>query len=49
MNYKNDAATRQFFIEQIGKHFRFNTYLRQFTQRNNNEKLTYGDLVVGIK
>lgn len=47
MNYKNDAATRQFFIEQIGKHFRFNAYLRQFTQRNNNEKLTYGDLVDG--
>ena len=47
MNYKNDAATRQFFIEHIGKHFCFNAYLRQFTQINNIEKLTYGDLVNG--
>lgn len=48
INYKNDAATRKFFIEQIGKHFRFNAYLRQFTNKNNiTIGLTYGDLVDG--
>ncbi|HEX4044071.1 MAG TPA: DUF6434 domain-containing protein [Gammaproteobacteria bacterium] len=47
-NYKNDAATRKFFIDQIGKHFRFDAYLRQFTNKNNiTKKLTYGDLVDG--
>ena len=47
VNYKNDAATRQFFVAHIGKHFRFNAYLRQFTQQNNIINLTYGDLVDG--
>lgn len=48
INYNNDAATREFFTEQIGKQFKFNAYLRQFT----NTKLikpgmTYGDLIDG--
>ena len=48
VNYKNDAATRRFFIEQIGQHFRFDAYLRQFTnQKNITKNLTYGDLVDG--
>lgn len=47
-NYKNDAATRRFFVEQIGKHFRFNAFLRQFTNKHNiSAGLTYGDLVKG--
>lgn len=47
INYKNDAITRQFFVEHIGKHFRFNAYLRQFTQIAHIKKLTYGDLIDG--
>jgi hypothetical protein len=48
INYKNDAATRKFFIEHIGRHFRFDVYLRQFTNKNNITKnLTYGDLIDG--
>jgi hypothetical protein len=48
VNYKNDAATRQFFVEHIGQHFRFDAFLRQFTNKNNITKdLTYGDLVNG--
>ncbi len=49
VNYKNDAATRQFFVEQIGPSFRFNAYLRQFTDRKNviDKNVTYGDLVEG--
>ena len=49
VNYKNDAATRKFFVEQIGRRFHFTDYLRQFTNKNNlaNKKLTYGDLVKG--
>lgn len=48
VNYKNDAATRRFFVEHIGQHFRFDAYLRQFTNKNNITKnLTYGDLVNG--
>jgi hypothetical protein len=48
VNYKNDAATRLFFIEHIGQHFRFDAYLRQFTNQNNITKnLTYGDLIDG--
>lgn len=48
VNYKNDAATRLFFIEYIGQHFRFDAYLRQFTNKNNITKnLTYGDLIDG--
>ena len=34
VNYKNDAATRQFFVEHIGQHFRFDAFLRQFTNKN---------------
>lgn len=46
--YNNDAITRAFFVSQIGKHFRFNTYLRQFTNAANiTPNLTYGDLVAG--
>ena len=46
VNYKNDAATRAFFVSHIGKHFHFDHYLRQFTDKNNiTEGLTYGDLV----
>ena len=48
INYKNDAATRRFFVEQIGKHFRFDAHLRQFTNKNNiTIGLTYGNLVNG--
>ena len=48
VNYKNDAATRLFFVKNIGQHFRFDAYLRQFTNQNNITKhLTYGDLVNG--
>ena len=47
-NYHNDAVTRSFFKHEIGKTFKFNTYLRQFTDAANiTEGLTYGDLVVG--
>jgi hypothetical protein len=49
VNYKNDAATRQFFVGQVGQSFHFNAYLRQFTDRKNliGKNLTYGDLVEG--
>ncbi|EKD71373.1 MAG: hypothetical protein ACD_46C00199G0003 [uncultured bacterium] len=49
VDYKNDAATRSFFVKQIGRRFHFTNYLRQFTNKNNlaNKKLTYGDLVEG--
>ncbi|HEX4044430.1 MAG TPA: DUF6434 domain-containing protein [Gammaproteobacteria bacterium] len=48
VNYKNDAATRQFFVERIGQHFRFDAFLRQFSNKSNITKgLTYGDLVNG--
>jgi hypothetical protein len=47
-HYNNDAATRQFFISQLREHFHFNSYLRQFTNKNNiTSGLTYGDLVTG--
>lgn len=47
-HYNNDAATRQFFISQLGESFHFNAYLRQFTNINNiTSDLTYGDLVTG--
>ncbi len=40
--------TRKFFVENIGPHFHFNAYLRQFTNKDNmNNKLTYGDLIDG--
>ena len=47
VNYKNDAVTRAFFVSKIGRHFRFNAYLRQFTEKKNllSKNLTYGDLV----
>jgi hypothetical protein len=49
IHYKNDAVTRDFFLEQIGSHFRFNDYLRQFCSKTSeeNSKFTYGDLVKG--
>lgn len=48
INYKNDAATRQFFVDHIGQHFHFDAYLRQFTKKNNITKgLSYGDLING--
>ena len=48
IHYKNDAATRLFFEDHIGPHFRFNAYLRQFTSQDNITKnLTYGDLING--
>ncbi|HVE44887.1 MAG TPA: cytoplasmic protein [Gammaproteobacteria bacterium] len=48
VNYKNDAATRLFFVKHIGQRFRFDAYLRQFTNQNNITKnLTYGDLING--
>lgn len=47
-NYKNDAITREFFIKEIGGKFKFNAYLRQFTNpKNIQENMTYGDLVEG--
>ena len=51
VNYRNDAATRKFFVEQIGSSFHFNSYLRQFTSDlfKGKEDLTYGDLVEGCK
>lgn len=49
-NYRNDTATRDFFIAHLGKTFRFNTYLRQFTNKANiTPGLTYGDLLEGWK
>lgn len=48
VNYKNDAKTRDFFVSQIGAHFHFTSYLRQFTNTDNiTPNLTYGDLVDG--
>ncbi|MES2614190.1 MAG: DUF6434 domain-containing protein [Bdellovibrionota bacterium] len=49
VNYKNDTNTRKFFIEQIGSHFHFNSYLRQFKSESflKDKELTYGDLVEG--
>ena len=48
INYKNDAKTRSFFEKEIGTHFRFNAYLRQFAKNSNKDSnLTYGDLVKG--
>jgi len=48
VNYKNDAKTRNFFEKEIGTHFRFNSYLRQFAKNSNKDSnLTYGDLIQG--
>ena len=33
VNYNNDAETRKFFVKQIGHKFKFNAYLRQFTNK----------------
>lgn len=45
-NYYNDSETRKFFIELIGKKFKFNAYLRQFTDPVNIlPNMTYGDLI----
>lgn len=50
VNYRNDAATRDFFTAHLGKSFRFNVYLRQFTNKANiTPGLTYGDLIAGWK
>jgi SAP domain-containing new25 len=47
-NYSNDAETRSFFVENIGKKFKFNAYLRQFTNPGNIlPNMTYGDLIEG--
>ncbi len=46
VNYNNDAATRAFFIQEIGPHFRFNAYLRKFST-GTHPHLTYGELVAG--
>jgi hypothetical protein len=47
INYKNDAKTKAFFVSQIGEHFHFNEYLRQFAKTFNDGSLNYGDLVYG--
>lgn len=48
VNYKNDAKTKQFFVNAIGSSFHFNTFLRQFAKMPNMDgSLTYGDLVDG--
>ncbi len=47
-NYNNDAETRKFFVEHIGKNFKFNSYLRQFTDPDKIlPNMTYSDLIVG--
>ena len=47
-NYNNDAKTRRFFVEHLGEKFKFNSYLRQFTDPGNIQpNMTYGDIVDG--
>jgi len=48
-NFSNDTKTRIFFMQQVGKNFRFNEYLREFAKRDltNNSQITYADLVKG--
>lgn len=47
-NYNNDANTRRFFVEHLGDKFKFNAYLRQFTNNNNiRPNMTYGELIEG--
>lgn len=47
-NYNNDSETRKFFVEHLGEKFKFNSYLRQFTDPDNIQpNITYGDLVNG--
>lgn len=48
VNYNNDALTRAFFVQEVGPHFRFNAYLRQFS-KTPQPHLTYGDLVTGYR
>ncbi len=48
LNYNNDAKTRNFFVSHIENKFKFNAYLRQFTNKTNiKPNMTYGDLVDG--
>ncbi len=48
VNFKCDAKTREFFIREIGQHFKFNDYLRQFIKTPDLDgSLTYGHLVAG--
>ena len=47
-NYYNDSATRKFFVDHVGSSFRFNKYLRQYSDKKNIPPgLTYGDLIKG--
>lgn len=47
-NYNNDAETRRFFVKHIGEKFKFNAYLRQFTDPANIlPNMTYNDLIEG--
>ncbi len=47
-NYNNDTETRIFFVAQLGDNFKFNAYLRQFTNKENiKQGMTYGDLING--
>ncbi len=47
-SYMNDVKTRGFFVKHIGGNFKFNAYLRQFTNPDNiTPGLTYGDLISG--
>lgn len=48
INYKNDSATREFFVKHIGAKFKFNDYLRQFAKQTNlSANITYGELIDG--
>tara|TARA_R110000868_G_scaffold8205_3_gene42552 strand:- start:143410 stop:143964 length:555 start_codon:yes stop_codon:yes gene_type:complete len=50
INYNNDAKTREFFVAELGNNFKFNRYLRQFTDATNIQTgMTYGDLIKGWK
>lgn len=47
-NYNSDAKTREFFVSNLGIKFKFNSYLRQFTDKKNiKANTTYGDLATG--
>ncbi|WGL60687.1 hypothetical protein QEJ31_03600 [Pigmentibacter sp. JX0631] len=37
-NFRNDSKTRIFFIQQIGKNFHFNEYLREFAKKKFRKK-----------
>jgi hypothetical protein len=47
VNYKNDPATRKFFIDHIGSHFHFSARVNIYRKQKMTEgvKITYGDLV----